>query len=189
VTLQVAVRSCLRQYLSSDGRAGRAEYWWWQLAMLLIGIVLGFATAGLTPLLGLPPVLAPAAGLLCLLGLLAPCLAVTVRRLHDSGMATAWLLLAFVPLGGVVLLVFMLLPGDHDPNRYGPPPGSAAGPEVGPRPDGYFGIETRPAAPATSVAAHRPDPVRHPGLYRAYGPMPRPEGYRATPRGPQQVAR
>ena len=44
-----------------------------------------------------------------------------MRRLHDSDKSGWWYLLAFVPFGGLVVLVFTLLPGTPGPNRYGPP--------------------------------------------------------------------
>lgn len=51
-----------------------------------------------------------------------PGLAVSVRRLHDADLSGLWWLLAFVPLGGVVILVFHVLDGTPGPNRYGPDP-------------------------------------------------------------------
>ena len=42
-----------------------------------------------------------------------------VRRLHDSGRTGWWWWIGFVPVvGGIVLLVFYLLPGTPGPNRY-----------------------------------------------------------------------
>ena len=55
------------------------------------------------------------------LGLFLPSLAVTVRRLHDTDRSGWWILIAFVPfVGAVVLIVFMCLPGTAGPNRFGP---------------------------------------------------------------------
>jgi uncharacterized membrane protein YhaH (DUF805 family) len=60
------------------------------------------------------------------LGTLVPSVSSGVTRLHDRGHSAWWMLFAFVPLvGGIVLLVQMgFLRGDGGPNRYGPPPGS-----------------------------------------------------------------
>lgn len=46
-----------------------------------------------------------------------PCLAVTVRRLHDMGLSAWWALLAMLP---VVYIVFALVPGTPGENKYGP---------------------------------------------------------------------
>ena len=63
------------------------------------------------------------------LGLIIPHLAVSVRRLHDSGRLGWFLLLGLIPcIGAMVLLVFYVSAGDPGLNKYGPPPGSAIGP-------------------------------------------------------------
>ena len=53
-----------------------------------------------------------------------PSVSSTVTRLHDRGHSAWWLLLALVPLVGVVALLVItgFLRGDGGPNRYGPPP-------------------------------------------------------------------
>lgn len=54
---------------------------------------------------------------------LLPSIAVTVRRLHDTNRTGWWALLAFIPVAGpLVLLYFAVLPGDLQPNNYGPNP-------------------------------------------------------------------
>ena len=54
---------------------------------------------------------------------LAPTLAVTIRRLHDSGSTWWWLFVPLVPLVGLILFLYMLVrPGTHGDNRYGPDP-------------------------------------------------------------------
>lgn len=90
-----AVQSVLRQYATFRGRAGRPEFWWWYLCTVLINI----ATTGVDEVtdatIGVSFV-----GTIVTLGLLLPTLAVSVRRLHDSGL-TGWWLLA--PIGLVIL--------------------------------------------------------------------------------------
>ncbi len=53
-----------------------------------------------------------------------PSVSSNVTRLHDRGHSAWWLLLAFVPVVGVIALLVMIgfLRGDGGPNRYGPPP-------------------------------------------------------------------
>ena len=51
-----------------------------------------------------------------------PNLAVTIRRLHDQDKSGWWLLISFIPFGGLVLLVFMFIDGTPGENEYGPSP-------------------------------------------------------------------
>ncbi len=61
------------------------------------------------------------------LATLVPSIAVTMRRLHDSGRSGWWYLISFVPyVGGIVLFIFMLLEGQPGENKYGPAPESPA---------------------------------------------------------------
>ena len=54
--------------------------------------------------------------------LLLPLITVGARRLHDSNHSGWWQLLALIPgAGWLVLLIFFLLPGEEDDNRFGPP--------------------------------------------------------------------
>jgi len=51
---------------------------------------------------------------------------VTIRRLHDTGRTGWWILIAFVPIvGGIILLIFMVLDGNPGENKYGPDPKAA----------------------------------------------------------------
>ena len=45
-------------------------------------------------------------------------IAVTVRRLHDTDRSGWWCLLMLVPIVGLVVLVFLLLPGTPGNNRF-----------------------------------------------------------------------
>ena len=57
------------------------------------------------------------------LGNFLPSLAVGVRRLHDTDRSGWWLLIAFIPLiGAIVLLVFFCTRGTPGPNRFGNDP-------------------------------------------------------------------
>ncbi len=60
------------------------------------------------------------------LAVIIPSIAVGVRRMHDIDRTGWWLLIAFIPLIGViVLLIFALLPGTAGDNKYGPDPKAA----------------------------------------------------------------
>ncbi len=92
-----AVERVLRQYATFRGRAPRAEYWWFYLFSVLVGIV----ASVLDGVLG-TNLLSPVASL----ALLLPSLAVGVRRLHDSNLSGWWLLAPAVC--GIIALALML---------------------------------------------------------------------------------
>lgn len=107
--------SVLKQYAVFEGRASRTEYWMFSLFNFLIAIALGvvesiIATGGTIY------------GLYALL-IFIPSIAVTIRRLHDTGRSGWWLLIAFLPLvGSIVLLVFLVLESEAESNNYGANP-------------------------------------------------------------------
>ena len=124
-----AVRSVYGKYATFSGRAPWSEYWWFQLFWIAVyvGIYIGgFLIAGVTRS---PAPIGIAIGmvLVFVLASFIPNLAVTVRRLHDSDKSGWWLLLVFIPFGGLVLLIFMLLDSNLGFNRYGPPHGELPG--------------------------------------------------------------
>lgn len=106
------------RYAQFDGRARRAEFWWFHVVHL--SVVFLIALVG--ELDGLER-LAQALLVLYLLGTFVPLLAIAVRRLHDTGRSGRTLLLVLIPLvGALVLLVFYLSDGDAGMNSYGPSP-------------------------------------------------------------------
>ena len=125
----------LKKYAQFSGRARRSEFWLFALFIFIVEIVyvvlLG-AVGGFSSTQSTPNGLAMAVmGLFSLLflGIIIPSLAVTFRRLHDTDRSAWWLLISFIPgIGGLVLLIFYLLPGTNGPNKFGPDPkGSVTG--------------------------------------------------------------
>lgn len=115
-----AVGSCLRKYASFSGRARRSEYWWWMLFFVLCySVATGIdASAGLLAEDG-TGVVNTIAGL----ALTLPGIAVTVRRLHDTGRSGWFCLLSLVPLvGPIVMFVFTVTDSQRFNNPYGPSP-------------------------------------------------------------------
>ena len=110
----------LKKYAAFIGRARRREYWTFVIVNDIIGFVLGFIVglAGITPQTEYS-VLAVIFGLFVLI----PSLAVSVRRLHDTGRSGWWLLIGLIPIIGViVLLIFYVLDSQAGTNEYGPSP-------------------------------------------------------------------
>lgn len=123
--MQLAVRSVLSNYATFSGRASRAEFWWWVLAVLLMSAVTQIADAFvIAPVLGFERGAGNAGqplSMLLSLIILLPALAVAARRLHDIGRSAWWLLLYLIPIvGGLVLLWFYTRPSD-DTNQWGAP--------------------------------------------------------------------
>ncbi|HVM22463.1 MAG TPA: DUF805 domain-containing protein [Sphingomicrobium sp.] len=81
----------LQKYADFSGRAPRAEYWWFALAVVVAYIVAGIieGIVGINTMLA--GVYGPLTALLAL-ALLVPSLAVGVRRLHDTNRSAWWLL-------------------------------------------------------------------------------------------------
>jgi uncharacterized membrane protein YhaH (DUF805 family) len=105
----------LKKYAVFSGRARRKEYWMFFLFNLIIAFSLGFVEV----FLGSPGVI----GMLYSLAVLIPGIAVSVRRLHDTGRSGWWLLIALIPLiGAIVLLVFMVQEGKDEQNDFGENP-------------------------------------------------------------------
>ena len=61
------------------------------------------------------------------LGIIVPSLALTVRRLHDAGYSGLLALLFLIPyVGGLVMLIFALLPSSPAGAKYDPVPAALA---------------------------------------------------------------
>jgi uncharacterized membrane protein YhaH (DUF805 family) len=130
---------CFKNYAKFSGRASRAEYWWFWLVLTGGEVVCRIAIA-VIPSLG---ALVTAA---FQLAVIVPHLAVGSRRLHDAGHSAWWLVppivlftpivafksrlvasepIAAVPLlivagsSALLVLIFLLQPGDPGHNRYG----------------------------------------------------------------------
>ncbi|WP_244135234.1 MULTISPECIES: DUF805 domain-containing protein [unclassified Burkholderia] len=117
-----AVRSALNQYAKFEGRARRAEYWYFALLTSVVSIVCQVITMAGRDASALSLLLMIVAAVVSL-ALVLPSLAVTVRRLHDTGRSGWFLLIAFIPIvGGILLLVWMCSRGTNGPNRFGSDP-------------------------------------------------------------------
>ncbi len=93
LTFPQVIRICLAKYAEFDGRATRAEFWWFALFVTL-------ATGGFT-------YLSEAAASIFLIAVLLPFLAVGARRLRDADKSAWWLLFLPVPVGGLVTLAIL----------------------------------------------------------------------------------
>lgn len=110
------------KYSDFSGRARRAEYWKYTLVAFGIGIGIVILAAILGAISKPLGTLAFVAYGLFWLATLIPGLALSVRRLHDTGKSGWWFLIALIPFGSIVLLVFLCLDGSRESNNYGPSP-------------------------------------------------------------------
>ena len=111
----------LKHYADFDGRARRMEYWMFTLFTIIIGVVV----IALDNLFGVTLKDSYYGPFYFIFGLalFVPTLAVTVRRLHDTGKSGFMILIAFIPIiGGIWLLVLMIIDSDIGENKYGPNP-------------------------------------------------------------------
>lgn len=110
-----------KKYATFAGRARRKEYWFFVLfnalafffflaADILFAHLNGASWTGLL------------AGIYSLVAFI-PGLAVTVRRLHDTGRSGWWILINLVPaVGGLIFLIFMFQDSKPGTNQYGANP-------------------------------------------------------------------
>ena len=101
------VTHVFKNYANFNGRARRAEYWYYVLFIVICSVVLSFidSALGITIL-----------GMIFSLGTLVPSLAVGVRRMHDVG-KSGWFIL--IPIYNLILAC---TDGVRGENEYGPDP-------------------------------------------------------------------
>jgi uncharacterized membrane protein YhaH (DUF805 family) len=99
-----AVKTCLQKYATFEGRATRAEFWWFVLFYAIaisVGVAVDLYVMGAATLL-----------------LLLPLTAVTTRRLHDTNRSGWMQLLNLVPLGNLYVLYLLVQRSQQTGNRF-----------------------------------------------------------------------
>lgn len=111
-----------QNYANFNGRAKRAEYWWYTLDNFLIMLALamvmslGYANGGTMAI-----ILANILYWGAILAFFVPGLAVAWRRLHDMGKGGQWYWISLIPIiGSIWLLVLLCTPSEPQDNRFGP---------------------------------------------------------------------
>ncbi len=117
-----SISTVFGKYATFSGRARRSEYWYWHLFLFLAILVLYVVDR----LIGWEVTSSSqGVGWLTLLFSLAvaiPTIAVTFRRLHDTGRSGWWWLLSLIcGIGAIIVFVFCLMDSRPD-NEYGPNP-------------------------------------------------------------------
>lgn len=108
----------IKKYAVFSGRARRKEYWIFMLLNFIIGLVLALIDSMIFGQRDIGIL-----GSLYSLAMIIPSIAVSVRRLHDTGRSGGWLFINLVPLiGWIVFLIFTLIDSQPGDNKYGPNP-------------------------------------------------------------------
>ena len=94
MNFQESVKVCFTKYADFSGRAGRPEYWWFVLFLVLVSLGLSLFSNLLSGLFSLAT--------------LVPSIAAATRRLHDTNRSGWWQLIALVPLIGLIVLIVFL---------------------------------------------------------------------------------
>ena len=125
-----ALKTCFKdKYFDFSGRASRSEFWWCYLGIGLLQMGIGVLWF-ISMLIAMSVQMEPDIFFMCSLcgmmpiyiGMGIPYLAASVRRLHDVGYSGWWMLIGFVPFGGIILLVWFCTDGEPHHNLYGAVP-------------------------------------------------------------------
>ncbi len=89
-----SIKVCFRKYATFKGVASKSEFWWWALFNLIASICLGIVSDKLS--------------LAFTVATFLPYLAVTSRRLHDTGRSGWAQLIGVIPLIGWIVIIVWL---------------------------------------------------------------------------------
>lgn len=126
MTFSQSIKSVFSKYFDFSGRATRSEYWYFYLFNFLVVMVYYialFATliSGGSDSAG--SAFLAVVFLIYSLAIIIPSLAVTVRRLHDTGHSGWWIFLnLLLVIGSIVLFIWFITDSDPDTNEYGDNP-------------------------------------------------------------------
>ena len=102
----------LKSYSDFASRTGRNDYW----MFMLFYVVLSVATGIVDSILGILLV-----NSIYSLVMLVPLVAATTRRLHDTGRSGLWQLLVFIPVLGLLVLIWFLAQESDGENEFSLP--------------------------------------------------------------------
>jgi uncharacterized membrane protein YhaH (DUF805 family) len=113
-----AISSGFSNYVNFSGRTQRSGYWFWTLFVCILSVVASILDMVVAAAIGFSFV-----SVLLLLAIFIPGVAVSVRRMHDLDKSGWWLLIAFIPIiGAIMLLIWFCSAGTPGVNRFGPDP-------------------------------------------------------------------
>lgn len=107
VSFGEAIKLFFTNFANFTGRSTVSEYWF----AFLFAFILSIFTSAI-----------PGIGTIISLIILIPSFSVAVRRLHDTGKAWTYMLVAFIPIVGIILLIVQYCQPSTFDNRWGPAP-------------------------------------------------------------------
>ncbi|MEO9952909.1 DUF805 domain-containing protein [Nonlabens sp.] len=115
------IGKCFTNYANFTGRARRSEYWYFRLFNLIVLLFFFFIFILLGSVKEMRVVLL-IIYILYAVATIIPSVAVTIRRLHDTGRSGWTFLLAFVPVASIIILIYLTEDSKYDANQWGPNP-------------------------------------------------------------------
>ena len=108
-----------QNYSNFNDRARRSEYWMFVLFNIIVEIILSAIGAILVYVLKNQIISFSLLSLYSLI-IFIPGLALTIRRLHDTGKSGWYILVALIPIvGGIIVLYFLVQDSQQEQNEYG----------------------------------------------------------------------
>jgi uncharacterized membrane protein YhaH (DUF805 family) len=107
-----AVAACLTKYTTFSGRACRSEFWYFYLFCLIAS----WTATSFDHLFGIGEALSVVVNS----ALLLPSLAVSSRRLHDTGRSGWWVVLVFTIIGGIPVIIWWAREGKKEEHELAP---------------------------------------------------------------------
>ena len=106
-----SIKTCYKKFFDFSGRASKSEFWWFQLYVFIIYVLMFFVQGDL-------------ALVLSILGIVTiiPIWAASVRRLHDTDKSGWFVLISIIPILGLAVIYLLILDGSKGKNRFGPKP-------------------------------------------------------------------
>ena len=121
MNFRIAIIKCFMLYTIFSGRAKRAEFWWFFLFCMIVGLMGSVIDAGL----GLDTAIGGNGVFTTLIQLATflPSIAVGSRRLHDTNRSGWWQLLWIVVfIGWIPLIIWLASTSKNENNRFGDEP-------------------------------------------------------------------
>ena len=117
MNFQTSIKTCFKKFSDFNGRASRSEFWYFYLFAILGYFISIFLALQMSFFFAIAIIF----GLI----LFVPALAVTARRLHDTGKSGWWQLTAYIPYIGIIASIILLFifctEGEKKKNKYGKP--------------------------------------------------------------------
>lgn len=107
-----AIKLFFQNYANFETRSTKTEYWWAFLFNLLVSTLAGRINFSFGHVNVAVSVVS--------LALLIPGLAISVRRLHDTGKSWTYMLINLIPLVGWILFIIQLCKDSVEDNQWGP---------------------------------------------------------------------